>query len=175
MVINSQLVSFSFGSMETQSIHPHHNFKHLLDLKNKKTNKIPLVHAISENHSRLSVPLTIRFRHKLNHTEDNTEYPVCVFWDHYSKKWSSNDCGLLMSNKSHSTCAYQKLGTYGLLMDRSYLVGNTMEMENEFISGTIIAIIVSSSVLVILSIVLIAVAIVYFKHLQVIIKHCYLL
>ena len=167
MVINSQLISFSFGSMETQNIHSHQNFKHLFDLKNKNTHKIPLVHAISDNHSRLSVPLTIRFHHKLNHTEGNEVFPVCVFWDHQYKKWSADDCGLLMTNKSHSTCACQKLGTYGLLMDKLYLVGDNMEMEEVFVSATIITIIVSSSILVLLSIVLIAVAIVYFKHLQV--------
>ena len=132
MVINSQLLSFSFGSMETQNIYPHQNFKRLFDLKNKKSRKIPFVHAISDNHSRLSVPLTIRFRHKLNHTEGSDAYPVCVFWDHHSKKWSAEYCGLLMTNKSHSTCACQKLGTYGLLMDPAYLVGNKLEMENEF-------------------------------------------
>ena len=168
MVINSQLISFSFGSMETQTIHPHQNFRHLFDLKNKKSRKIPFVHAISDNHSRLSVPLTIRFRHKLNYTTGgNDVYPVCVFWDHHSKKWSADDCGLLVTNKSHSTCACQKLGTYGLLMDPAYLVGSKLEMENEFFTATMIAIIVSSSILVLLSIVLIAVAIVYFKHLQV--------
>ena len=167
MVINSQLVSFSFGSMETHNIHPHNNFKHLFDLKSKKSRKIPLVHSISENHSRLSVPLTIHFRHKLNHTKDNIAYPTCVFWDHHSKKWSSKDCGLLMTNRSHSTCACQKLGTYGLLMDKSYLIGNEMEMANEYLSATIIAIIVSSSFLVLLSIVLIAIAIVYCRHLEV--------
>merc|ERR1711981_1462973 len=113
---------------------PNQNFKHLLDLKNKNSNRIPIIHAISENHSRLSVPITIHFKHKLNHTIETTDdekYPLCVYWDHHNHNWNSNDCGLLMTNKSHSTCACQKLGTYALLVNPSILEGAKFNLERD--------------------------------------------
>jgi hypothetical protein len=151
-------------------MHPNQNFKHLLDLKNKNSNSIPLLHAISENHSRLSVPITIHFKHKLNHTiptTDDETYPLCVYWDHHSHNWNANDCGLLMTNKSHSTCACQKLGTYALLVNPSNLEGTTLNLKRDVYSATVITIIVSSSLLIVLSILLIAVGFVYCGHVQV--------
>ena len=151
-------------------MHPHQNFKHLVDLKNKKSNVIPLLRALPEKKSRLSVPLTIHFKHKLNHvaTIDDAHSSVCVLWDIHNHKWNSNECNLLMTNRSHSTCACQRLGIYALLIDPLFLASSDEQgLVNDLNSATVVIIIVSSSILVLLSIILIVVGVGYYRHMQV--------
>lgn len=167
LVINSQLISFSMGTM-IHKMQPHQNFQHLVDLKNRNSNKIPLIRAIPESRSRLSVPISVHFKHKINHATDDA-YSICVLWDNSNHKWNTEDCTLLMSNRSHSTCACQKLATYALLVDPAYLPGHDKDAETDFYSATLIMIIVASSVLVLLSILIIAIVIVYCRNIKVII------
>ena len=145
----------------------HQNFQHLVDLKNRNVNKVPLIRAIPENHSRLSVPISVHFKHKVNHAIDDHASPICVMWDNNKHKWNADDCSLLSSNRSHSTCTCQKLGTYALLADPTYLVGHYETMKSDLYSANLITIIVTSSILVILTMLLVAVVVVYCRRIKV--------
>ena len=166
LVVNSQLISFSFGTLKSK-LHPHQNFKHLVDLKSKKSNVVPFLRALpDENRSRrLSVPIKIHLKHKKDHVK-NDAYSICALWNNKKHNWDTHDCGLVMSNESHSVCACRKLGTYALLVDRAFLEFNSGEERNLY-SSTVIIIIVSSSILVLLFILLIAVGFVYYRSLKV--------
>ena len=171
LVVNSQLISFSFGTLKSK-LHPHQNFRHLVDLKNKKSNVVPFLRALpDENRSRrLSVPIKIHLKHKKEHVT-NDAYSICALWNSKKHNWDTHDCGLVMSNESHSICACRKLGTYALLVDRAFLESNFGEERNLY-SSTVIIIIVSSSILVLLFILLIAVGFVYYRSLKVNTQKC---
>ena len=166
LVVNSQLISFSFGTLKSK-LHPHQNFRHLVDLKNKKSNVVPFLRALpDENRSRrLSVPIKIHLKHKKDHVTKDA-YSICALWNNKKHKWDTHDCGLVMSNASHSICACRKLGTYALLVDPTFLESNFGDERNLY-SSTVIIIIVSSSILVLLFILLIAVGFVYYRSLKV--------
>ena len=171
LVVNSQLISFSFGTLKSK-LHPHQNFRHLVDLKNKKSNVVPFLRALpDENRSRrLSVPIKIHLKHKKDHVTKDA-YSICALWNNKKHKWDTHDCGLVMSNASHSICACRKLGTYALLVDPTFLEFNVGEERNLY-SSTVIIIIVSSSILVLLFILLIAVGFVYYRSLKVNTQKC---
>lgn len=160
LVINSQLISFSMGAIIHNRRQIHQNFQHLSALKNRKRNKIPTIHAIDEAKSRLAVPVSIHFKHKINHTSDDS-YPICVLWDNKNHQWNAKDCALIKSNQSHTICSCMKLATYALLVDLSQLALDNDDIDGVYYSATFITIVIVSSILVILCILTLAIFIVY--------------
>ena len=160
LMINSQLISFSMGALIHNRRQIHQNFQHLAALKNKDRNKIPTIHAISEAKSRLAVPISIHFKHKINHTSDDS-YPICVLWDNKNHQWNAKDCALIKSNQSHTVCSCMKLATYALLVDSSQLALDNDGVDGVYYSATFITIVIVSSILVILCILTLAIFVVY--------------
>ena len=150
----------------------HNNFQNVVGhhIRDEHTRKVPLIRAIPANLSRLSVPISIHFKHKLNHTNvngDSPSYPVCAIWDTAMNKWNMDDCALAKSNSSHSTCSCPKLGTYALLVDSSDLAAPGSYISKGHLSVTMIIIAIVTLVLVIVFALSVAFFFVYWRNFKV--------
>ena len=62
-------------------------------------------------------PVLFKLRHL--ETNDGTRNPTCSAWDYSNQVWSSNECTLLATNATHTTCQCNRLAHYAILMEET--------------------------------------------------------
>ena len=97
--------------------------------------------AVSKGrHSHVSQPITLTLRHI---QAQGVSQPSCMWWDFVKRQWSEDNCKVISTNDTHTTCHCTQLGNLAVLMKEgsdSYL--NPVEDEHDNMA-TIIGVVVS--------------------------------
>ena len=65
-------------------------------------------------HTRVSAPLRVTLRHL---QVRGVSSPSCMWWDFVSRRWSDDNCGVLETNLTHTTCHCTQMGNLAVLME----------------------------------------------------------
>ena len=96
-------------------------------------------------HNIVSAPIKLTLRHI---RDEGVSNPSCMWWDYVSRTWSGNNCEVISTNESHTTCHCMQFGNFAILMEQgigikaTVITPNTYESRKQNIA-TIVGVIVS--------------------------------
>ena len=71
--------------------------------------------AVSQGrHSRVSAPLRVTLRHL---QVRGVSAPSCMWWDFVGRRWSDDNCQVVQTNLTHTTCHCTQMGNLAVLME----------------------------------------------------------
>ena len=114
-----------------------------------------VIHTVVPEYQRrkLHNPLKITLQHlRLR----NVMNPVCASWDFVQRRWSNQDCRVVQTNSTHTSCECNKISNYAILMeDNPYAQPQESSEERDQLILMIVLICVALSLSVALIVVIV--------------------